>query len=121
MEPQQIIIGTKDKYKTFVQKVKNDTENGKKILIQFSADWCGPCKKIKEKIKNIKDVEFEYYLIDVDEEENHEACINAGVTSMPQLHVLDKVSLSGIQDMIWYDPFVGAQTFEKIKDRLLQS
>jgi len=41
------------------------------LLIKFSAEWCGPCKKIapyiEKKINEIKNKKLEYINIDIDE------------------------------------------------------
>ena len=49
--------------------IHDDIDSGKSICIQFSAKWCGPCKRILPKMnelaEGIKQVSF--YYIDVDE------------------------------------------------------
>ena len=50
------------------------------ILLIFSASWCGPCKKLKDKLKDENDPNVEsirnmkYVIFDVDDEDNEELC-----------------------------------------------
>ena len=51
-----------------LQKVRN---NPGLILIKFTADWCGPCKKIKplvdQYLEELPEDKVHYYEIDIDE------------------------------------------------------
>jgi thiol:disulfide interchange protein len=59
------------------------------ILLIFSASWCGPCKRLKEKLKDDSDTivsqlkDLKYLIIDVDEDENNELCKRYQVSSIP--------------------------------------
>ena len=58
-------------------------------LIDFYADWCGPCQMLKpvvaEVMSEITDVELEEVNIDV----NQDRAVKSGVMSIPTLVLLD--------------------------------
>ena len=65
-----------------------------KILMQFSADWCGPCKRITPQISNkfeqLNTSKILYLYIDVDK---HKALSNNfNIRSIPTFFVYDKES-----------------------------
>lgn len=62
----------------------------KKVLADFNADWCGPCKMLKpivEEFANNND-EFKVVSINIDDEEELSEKYN--VSSIPCLVVFDK-------------------------------
>ena len=63
-----------------------------KILFQFSAEWCGPCKRITplitNKIKHLNTNEVLYLYIDIDQ---HRALSNNfGIQSVPTFFIYDQ-------------------------------
>ena len=53
---------------TFDEKV---LKNDKKVLVDFYADWCEPCKELSPILEKVmsKHKEVDYYKVNVDEEE----------------------------------------------------
>ena len=70
-------------------KDKND-----KIVIQFSANWCSPCRRItpeiKEFIKTIENDNISYVYCDVDKFNN--LCESLDIISIPSFVIYDKKS-----------------------------
>ena len=64
-------------------EVKQLQENGKKLLIDFWATWCGPCKTLIPRLESFEgeynDVEF----VKVNVEENQEFAISLGIRNVP--------------------------------------
>jgi thiol:disulfide interchange protein len=67
-------------------------KDGDEIVLQFSADWCGPCRTLKALIKkddaiqkHFKEQTKGYFIIDIDSDDpNHKAWTNkAKPTSIP--------------------------------------
>lgn len=85
---------------TSVELEQLKSEN-KKILLDFYADWCGPCKMLIPRLENIQtdfpDVEF--VKMNVDEETPY--AISLGVRSVPTVIIMDGVNTvsrtSGVQ------------------------
>lgn len=64
-------------------------ESDKKVLLDFFASWCGPCRMLSPVIDKIADEHPEFLVgkINVDEEE--ELAIKFGVSSIPALFVVE--------------------------------
>lgn len=63
-----------------------------KTLIQFSADWCGPCRRVspvlEDKYKNLNDPTVGYIYIDIDEHKDISKAFQ--VTSVPHFIIYNK-------------------------------
>lgn len=76
-----------------VNKVNNETfaklvlNNGKTVLVDFYADWCGPCKMLSPIVDQIaaENSDFDVYKLNVDEAP--EIAAKYGVMSIPTLIV----------------------------------
>lgn len=66
-----------------------EVKNNKKVVIDFFATWCGPCKMLapvlEELSKEMSDVEF--YKVDVDE--SADIAKEYGIMSIPTLVLLE--------------------------------
>ncbi len=73
---------TKKKKTTF-----NDVINGEKpVLVDFYADWCGPCKMMNPILKDLKKKMGDTInIIKVDAEKNADAAIKYNVRGVPTL------------------------------------
>jgi len=59
-------------------------KNNKKVLVDFYADWCGPCKKMLPVIDQLKtELSNDIEIIKVNIDENEDLAINFGVMSVP--------------------------------------
>lgn len=63
-----------------------------KTIIQFSADWCGPCRRVtpvvQDKIKELNDPRVGYIYIDIDE---HKSIAKAfQISTIPHFIIYDK-------------------------------
>lgn len=71
------------------EELKTRIENGEKIIVDFWAKFCGPCKvmkptfeKVAEKINN-ENSDIKLYTLDV--EENRELAVNLGIRAVPTI------------------------------------
>jgi thioredoxin len=61
-------------------------QNGDKVIVDFFANWCGPCKIMKplfEKVSNENDLPVQMYTMNVDE--NREMAVELGIRSIPTI------------------------------------
>ena len=60
----------------------------KKVLVDFNADWCGPCRMLRPVIEQLSDNEdYKFVSINIDDEEN--LASKYGVMSIPCLVVFE--------------------------------
>jgi thioredoxin 1 len=65
--------------------------NGEKVIVDFHAQWCGPCKMMKptfEKLTTENTSEVQMYTMDVDL--NREIAISLGIRNVPTIKVFNK-------------------------------
>ena len=66
-------------------EVKNSE---KKVLIDFYADWCGPCRMVSPIVDQIAEESDEYLVAKVNVDEEGELAAEFGVSSIPMLVVM---------------------------------
>ena len=84
-----------------VNKVNNDTfqsqvlENSKTVLVDFYADWCGPCKMLAPIIDQIASEGGNYDVYKLNVDEAPEIAAKYGVMSIPTLIVFKGGEVAG--------------------------
>ena len=79
---------------SIVKVNKNNFENevlksDKKVLIDFYADWCGPCRMVGPVLEEIAAEHPEYKICKVNVDEENELAASFKVMSIPALFVLE--------------------------------
>ncbi|MBQ5933998.1 MAG: thioredoxin [Lachnospiraceae bacterium] len=76
-----VINVTKENY----EEIKN---SGKTVLLDFYADWCGPCKMVSPIVDQISEEHPEYLVGKINVDDEDELSESFGVMSIPTLVVL---------------------------------
>ena len=91
-----------------MREIKNQTEynellaEGKPVLIDFYADWCGPCKVLLPTVDKLAEKHADHFnIVKVNVDRNPELSQQFGVRSIPALFFLQdgkvQENLVGIQ------------------------
>ncbi|WP_298481693.1 thioredoxin [uncultured Ruminococcus sp.] len=99
-----VTILTKDNFK------KEVMEASKKVLIDFYADWCGPCQMVSPVVDEIAEEQSDVHVCKVNVDEQRELAQAFGVSSIPTLAVVENGKL--------VRHAVGAMPKEKILEML---
>lgn len=71
------------------EELKTKIENGDKMIIDFWASWCGPCKMMKPMFesasKNLMESSSQVQLYTLNVEENRDIIRELGIVSIPTL------------------------------------
>ena len=89
------------------EKIK---ESGKKTLIDFYADWCGPCKMVAPILHEIEEEMPELVIAKINVDDVTDVAIAYGIQSIPTLLVMENGEIT--------NKAVGFRTKEQILDLL---
>jgi len=92
-------------------ELKQKLSNGEKVVVEFWAPWCGPCRMLKpifEKVANGNSTDIQMYTMNIDEGDNKEIAIEYGVRSIPAIKTFDGSELR--------ETSVGVVSEERIKE-----
>ena len=99
-----VIKITKDNFETEV------LNSEKTVLLDFYADWCGPCRMVAPIVEQIAEEHPEYKVGKINVDDEGELATTFGVMSIPSLFVIKGGEVS--------NQAVGARTKAQILDML---
>lgn len=73
--------------------VKSLKSEGHKILVDFWAPWCGPCRSLIPMLEDIEDDYSDVKFVKINIDENMEAAIELGIMSVPTVIFYNGVEL----------------------------
>ena len=90
------------------KELQEKINNGEKIIVEFWAEWCGPCRMMKpvfERVASNNDTEVQMYTMDIDQ--NRDYAQTLGIRSIPTIKLFSNGNVT--------DTVVGVMNEEKIK------
>ena len=73
-------------------ELKEKLYNGEKVVVEFWAPWCGPCRMLKpvfERVASSNTTDIQMYTMNIEEGDNKEIAIEYGVRSIPAIKTFD--------------------------------
>ena len=90
------------------KELQEKINNGEKIIVEFWAEWCGPCRMMKpvfERVASNNDTKVQMYTMDIDQ--NRDYAQTLGIRSIPTIKLFSNGNVT--------DTVVGVMNEEKIK------
>lgn len=72
----------------------NELKKGK-VVLMFSANWCGDCRFIEPFLPEIEQAQPDYTFVKVDRDEFLDVCIEYDVMGIPSFIVIDNNEVKG--------------------------
>lgn len=82
-------------YKVTKESFEKIKESGQKVLVDFFATWCGPCKMIAPILEEIAKEQNELIIAKIDVDEMTDVAIQYGIQSIPTLVVMENGEVIG--------------------------
>lgn len=70
-------------------KVKELQSQGNKVLVDYWAKWCGPCKSLIPRLESFEAQYPNVKFVKVDVDENMDASLDLGIRSVPTVMIFD--------------------------------
>jgi thioredoxin 1 len=71
-------------------ELQQKINNGDKMIVEFWAEWCGPCKMMKpifERVASSNESEVKMYTLNIDN--NREVAMSLGIRSIPTVKMFN--------------------------------
>jgi thioredoxin 1 len=66
---------------------------GKKLLVQYTASWCTPCKQLTPRLSNLSNKYTDVTFVKVDVDENMEAAQDLMISTVPTVMIYNGETL----------------------------
>lgn len=89
-----------ESHEDFLKHIR-DAED-KLVIVDFYADWCGPCKRIAPFIEELAQINEDVIFLKVNVDQNEETATVVGVTSLPTFYAYK--DNEKLQEVVGADP-----------------
>lgn len=89
----------------------NELIKGKKVIVDFFATWCGPCKMLSPVLEQLSEEYHDITFLKVDVDDCHNVSKEYGIMSVPTLMKFESGKL--------IDSKIGYQNIDELKKWLL--
>ena len=79
-------------YVTSAQVTQLQSE-GKKLLVQYTASWCSPCKQLTPRLSNLSNKYTDVTFVKVDVDENMESARELLISTVPTVMIYNGLTL----------------------------
>ena len=69
------------------ERVDELRAEGKKLLVDYWAKWCGPCKALIPRLENLEKQYPDVTFVKVDVDENMDAALDLGIRTVPTIMI----------------------------------
>ena len=81
------------------------------VLVDFYADWCGPCKMVSPLVEKLAGVNTDVTFVKVNVDEEQELAVQFGVMSIPTLMVVKdgkivNQSMGAKKRLYYFQPYI---------------
>jgi thioredoxin 1 len=66
---------------------------GKKVLVQYTATWCGPCRALTPRLSNLSNKYSDVTFVKVDIEQNMDSARELNITTVPTVMIYNGTTL----------------------------
>jgi thioredoxin 1 len=74
-------------------QVEQLQSEGKKILVQYTASWCGPCKSLTPRLSNLSNKYSDVTFVKVDVDENMDSARELLISTVPTVMIYNGETL----------------------------